>query len=1103
MCSFPLTDFIPIYPSQNEPDFQYLITAKKEFNELETSSEERLIGKLFRHQKMISRYMREYERLLLIHEAGTGKTCTFVSITEFYRLHSNLYKKAYILERNEPTKNDFQRQIMNICAKGQFEKEKHMKEWYNVTTYDKFIRNDLGLSELIKDKSGTEITLLELEHAIDLISEQFSECIFLIDEAHNFRNSNKEVEELIEEERVDETAEDQAIFSPNSIFSLRIQIFKMLFRKAKRIKVVISTATPMINSPAEIRPFFNLLLDQDLPEYINENSSTKELEPYLRGKVSYIRALDTGIDVSFVGLPRSEINNEELKSKINVVPLCVVGNQKSVMQKTHEDRGNFRNNQITASTFVFPFENASSAIHINTDLVNTKEYKFLSQIKFNYQGKDLTLREYVSDFNRLKNLSIKFAFIIKNELRYAFSQGFLKDSQIKDLKKKGIDFDMYENFELGENNQPIQAGNAFIYTSNIKNMGAIMLGLIMQEYGFSIYTGNTRSPPHLEPVISKGLRIAIFAESFGNIQKSAIDVFSNNYNYKGEYIQCIIGTRMSRDGINLPNSSRFYMAVPEWHYSGTYQAMSRIIRSTSHEELKKYQDGRVQVNIYFLCAICERNVNIGDVISVDNDIYKSNEEKDKAIAEVMRKLKRISFDCILNYRRNVRLSDKNDSRDCDYQECQYQCISARSNPDGLANGQGPTKDEYDFSTYNILYSDEMTDKARQIIIDKVKKNGNTTFDEVIEIFSQKLKDEGLSEFKDNDIELYVYKAVEKQVSSKVSFPDTYGYRCYLQTDDTNIFIQRDIPRKNLQEHGTIGIYNLQLIGYERQPLSSIKRYSVQSSTIIEQILKYPVKTEKQKETVIKEFAKWCNYEKHILISTLEEMFVKNYIEKFNHPVIKFLTEEYYGIYVCVLNKPDQAIKNFNSLLSSKKRFNEKNVLQESNLTEDPSNHVIIHFLFKKESATTRNIFYRVTQINPKDENSQLRVYESQEGVWRNATRSESIVYSYYFYCKYMDNLKQLGLEEGEVYAIYNDYDHNDISLARYYSEDAKGDTRKHSRGGKCSTLQIETLREYAYELGISFEDKNKDTLCDEISRTLEDDGKYIYHPPINPIRSSD
>ena len=61
-------------------------------------------------------------------------------------------------------------------------------------------------------------------------------------------------------------------------------------------KVILSSATPMINSPNELPGRLNLILPEDnqMPEMDFKTVSLQTVEPYFRGLISYVRSLETG-----------------------------------------------------------------------------------------------------------------------------------------------------------------------------------------------------------------------------------------------------------------------------------------------------------------------------------------------------------------------------------------------------------------------------------------------------------------------------------------------------------------------------------------------------------------------------------------------------------------------------------------------------------------------------------------------------------------------------------------------------------------------------------------------------------------------------------------
>ena len=85
MIDWQLQDLVVAYPSIDTPGFQTLISAKKEFNELASDVDEPKPpkGLPYKHQEFFKRYMSVYDDMLIIDEAGTGKTCEMTFLMEY------------------------------------------------------------------------------------------------------------------------------------------------------------------------------------------------------------------------------------------------------------------------------------------------------------------------------------------------------------------------------------------------------------------------------------------------------------------------------------------------------------------------------------------------------------------------------------------------------------------------------------------------------------------------------------------------------------------------------------------------------------------------------------------------------------------------------------------------------------------------------------------------------------------------------------------------------------------------------------------------------------------------------------------------------------
>ena len=84
MNELQLDDLVYSYPSVDDPDFQDLISKKWEFAELASSVTEQTPerGTLYKHQELVKRFMLFYDRLLVNHRTGTGKSCAAFGVSE-------------------------------------------------------------------------------------------------------------------------------------------------------------------------------------------------------------------------------------------------------------------------------------------------------------------------------------------------------------------------------------------------------------------------------------------------------------------------------------------------------------------------------------------------------------------------------------------------------------------------------------------------------------------------------------------------------------------------------------------------------------------------------------------------------------------------------------------------------------------------------------------------------------------------------------------------------------------------------------------------------------------------------------------------------------
>src|SRR5258708_14471018 len=66
---------------------------------------------------------------------------------------------------------------------------------------------------------------------------------------------------------------------------------------------------------------------------------------------------------------------------------------------------------------------------------------------------------------------------------------------------------------------------------------------------------------------------------------SIMETMNSYENRHGEYIKCIIASRVARDGLKFKNIKNIVIVGPEYNPSATYQAIHRGIRTGSNQDL--------------------------------------------------------------------------------------------------------------------------------------------------------------------------------------------------------------------------------------------------------------------------------------------------------------------------------------------------------------------------------------------------------------------------------------------------------------------------------------------------------------------------------------
>lgn len=751
--SLELSNFIPTYPKIQLPHFNQEILEKQEFYELKLdpieltnvstkTNEDGEQVELLRHQKFMARFFSPYTSYnvgLIAHEPGTGKTCLITSIIEMNKVNpvtETTKPIALVLVNNDALVVQFKRELSEKCTDVYIPqptaREKRLginmsKQTYNarlnvlvsksyeITTYGSFVNS-------ISKKT------------VDEIKEMYSNRIIILDEAHGIRiQANK----------------------PDTS-----RIYNGIHRFLHAItncKVLMLTGTPIWDTADEIAGLMNLVLPREnqLPtgsEFMNTYfdksgnlipNKAEELSSIFHGKVSYLRSMNNDVkrdigqsepwlqhlkiypDVlsSFQFKIADRIRNKDIKDNKDEE-----SEEDDDENKDEEkDKGDvFGKNARHSLNFVFPDGSFGSE--------GFKKYCVKGSGKRKIYDLNPELRKALDVDNGMPNLS-------KFSTKYA--------SIIDSITEK-------------------QNECSFVYNEFVDGSGAILFALCLQAKGYR-WIHDVDITTNKVQYKTKDKRFILFTDRTMNDPNKINKIlkeFNRPENRYGEYIQVIIGSRLISMGYSFLHIRQIHVTMPHWNMSAMEQAIARGVR---YQSLRYLPENERHTNIYLHAAVRDLDT---DYETYDIYIYKIAEDKDYKKHQILRLLKESAFDCANNYNRNVLSTDQDGSRDCDYQNCAYEC-------QGIENVD-ISPEQRDYSTYNLLYTREIISKLVSIDIPELFRDHTT------------LSIHQIHNLIDGVSISVIIQAINYIIDNQIPIRNEYGFMCYLKEYNNLVYLDYSI-----------------------------------------------------------------------------------------------------------------------------------------------------------------------------------------------------------------------------------------------------------------------------------------------------------------------
>jgi hypothetical protein len=581
-------------------------------------------------------------------------------------------------------------------------------------------------------------------------------------------------------------------------------------------------------------------------------------------------------------------------------------------------------------------------------------------------------------------------------------------------------------------------GSSFIYGRYNKGSGNIMLGLCMEEaagYERFIETESvfetkekkvnfcedTKVERTLKSDFVKKKRYALLTSDVLENDAafySMMELMNSYENRHGEYLKCVIASRVARDGLNFKNIIKIFLTGPDWNPSSMYQAISRGIRTASHNDLLlEYK--QIDIDVYQLAAVPNQKIlkNLG----VDIHIYDVAHQKDINISHLFRKIIQCTIGCQIQYKRNVRDTDVDYSSSCYYDKCKYKCVD-------------PAPKEIDYTTYNAYYIQEDVMMLNKLLILNLVNWTNGKIFRIEDLYNY---------IPENYTLTCLRLSLQQLINDKIQIRDLYGFISYLYQDNGNYYLSREYKKSDIASF----IYTNQLI--------------VSRNVMNEFFEELNTKNYEHFLTLKDDISLHFNM---LNVDNKNKFLENQYINP--DPIYDDITSQYTKLFFKMneLKLNDKPVK---AKLSPKNKGRpKKSELVGKEVKTDRIVYINMLNLYKETNKHNFIPFYFKANTN-------LRIYNPDENVgWRDVTPSEQDMYSKKIIVLNNKKFNKMQVKHNNLFGI----DIGGEMLIVYEEETGKkkkideGVSRSEARGRKCESYNKEKLEEIALKLKI---DKDK------------------------------
>ena len=667
---------------------EYRLHKYPKINQDNISEQDLSTFELSENQKFLKKFMSlntDNRSLLLFHGVGVGKTCAAVQVAEnFLDFETNMEKCIVILP--PALKSNFEKELFNTTLFKQNEsaedscmgnyyldliggpdryrnKRSDMYRAINRKIMDRYVLK--GYIDFANDMNSNDRDSIVY---INFIKRKYSNRLIIVDEVHNIR-------------ALDDKSVKKIPF-----------ILEDIVKYANNVRLLLLSATPMYDSPEEIRWLIRLLTlnenehmhyNLDKLDFFDQNIKITEetrdiLSRFANNYVSYMRGENpfsfplrltpnVNDDINLLewkeGHPTKDMYNEDIAEDELVKNISLIGSQftseqMSVFEKIDKpktkktDKKTKKTDKKTKKTDKNNNESDNTDKNSGNDVIvnvggdnneddvdesNMQTKIQLSNIIYPVSSENVKVKSMIGKEGFFKIVDQKSKPTFRFEYRQNVVKMFEEDMFEKYAPKMSKIIDYIDNSE----------GIVIVYSKYIYS-GILPLALALEGRGYNRFNDqnllNTSSNRTRE---MKGRYVIFSGESkLGNVERDLDQVRSHD-NRNGNKVKIILMSQKVSEGVDFKNIREIHIMEPWYNMSRIEQIIGRGVRNNSHKHLE--DKSKHNVTIYHHVNMYPRTSDYyKDVESIDYRMYRISNKKQMKISQIERVLKNGAIDCSLN-----------------------------------------------------------------------------------------------------------------------------------------------------------------------------------------------------------------------------------------------------------------------------------------------------------------------------------------------------------------------------------------------------------------------------------------------------------------------